>query len=48
MKTFKFLLIGIILLANTLNAQKKVTTHWGFSNIIKEIYFVDAQESKIL
>lgn len=43
MKTFKFLLIGIILLANTLNAQKKVTTHWGFSNIVKEIYFVDAQ-----
>jgi antitoxin component YwqK of YwqJK toxin-antitoxin module len=43
MKILKFLLIGIILFTKFATAQKKVTTYWGFSNIVKEIYFVDAQ-----
>jgi antitoxin component YwqK of YwqJK toxin-antitoxin module len=43
MKAIKFLFIGILFLTNRTLAQKKVTTHWGFSNIVKEVYFVDAQ-----
>jgi antitoxin component YwqK of YwqJK toxin-antitoxin module len=43
MKAIKFLLIGILFLTNRTLAQKKVITHWGFSNIVKEIYYVDAQ-----
>ena len=37
MKAIKFLLIGILFLTNRTLAQKKVITHWGFSNIVKEI-----------
>lgn len=43
MKAIKFLLIGILFLTNRTLAQKKVITHWGFSNIVKEIYYVDVQ-----